>query len=393
MRIMWSSNAPWAPSGYGTQSRELLYRFIADGWQTAASCFYGLEGGMLNLNGLSCFPKIGQPYGADALLLHSREYKADVAFTFQDIWPMDAGNLFTLASERKWIPYVPIDWYPVARNVVERLRKAYRIVTYSKSGQDELRRVGLQSTLIPHAVNTEIFKPVDKAEVRKSMNIPEDTFLFGMVAANKDDPPRKAFQQVLDAFKMFLEKHPKSALYIHTIPEQQGGFNIKGYAEHLGIQDKIFHPQPYEFLFKISHEQLAKAMGGFDVLLSPSLGEGFGLPIIESQSCGVPAIVNNWSSMPELVIPGKTGFICDTGYKMWAPIQSYKALPDVDSLYDCMEKSYRMDRKKAAVDCRQHVLKNYDMAKMVKYKWLPFLEKIQEEILPVKANPEIVKAR
>jgi len=372
------------------QTKDLLYRFLADGWKVGASCFYGLEGGFLNLNGLPCFPRIGQPYGGDAMLLHSREFNSDVTFTFQDIWPVDATNLFTMAAERKWIPYVPIDWFPVPKNVVERLKKAYRIVTYSKAGHEELKRVGLQSTLILEAVDTKRFKPVDKAEVRKELNIPEDIFLFGMIAANKDDPPRKCFQQVLDAFKRFLEKHPKSGLYIHTMLEQKGGFNIKIYAQHLGIMDKIFFPQPYDYLYKISHDALARAMGAFDCLLSPSSGEGFGLPIVESQACGVPVIVNNWSSMPELIIPGKTGLICDTGYKIWAPIHSYKAPPDVDSLYEKMEEIYKMDRKKMAKACRKHAVDNYDMEDRVQQEWIPFLCKIQDEITP-KPRAKIVK--
>lgn len=390
LRLLWSSNAPWAASGYGVQTKDLLYRFIADGWQTACSCFYGLEGGFLNLGGLACFPKIGQPYGGDALLLHSREFGADVAFTFQDIWPVDANSLFSTAAERKWIPYVPIDWYPVPDNIVQRLSHAYRVVTFSRFGQKALEEKGIQSTLILEGTDIDIFKPLDREAVRKELNIPQDIFLFGMVAANKDNPPRKSFQQVMDAFMMFLKDHPKSALYFQTLLQQEGGFDITQYAKHLNILDKIYFPPPYNYLYKSPHAVVAKIYNCFDVLLNPSNSEGFGLPIIEAQACGIPVITNDWSSQPELITE-KTGLLTKKGYVTWSPNGAFKAAPDVDSLHECMEKMFKADRKQMAIDCRKHIVENYDINKRVKDEWIPFLEKIQHEILDNRI--QIIKTR
>ncbi len=391
MKIMWSSNAPWAPSGYGVQTRDLLYRFITDGWQTACSCFYGLEGGFLNLGGLACYPKIGEPYGGDALLLHSREFGADVAFTFQDIWPVNATNLFSMAAERRWIPYLPVDWYPVPENIVQRVSHAYRVVTISKFGQKALLEKGVQSELILEGTDIDIFKPMNRSEIRKELGIPDDIFLFGMVAANKDNPPRKCFQHCMDAFMMFLKNHPKSALYFQTLLEQDGGFNIVQYAKHLGILDKVFFPPPYQYLYKSPHPIVAKIYNTFDVLLNPSNSEGFGLPIIEAQACGIPVITNDWASMPELIIPEKTGLLTKRGYSVWSPNGAYKTEPDVDSIHECMEKLFVADRKQMAIDCRKFIVDNYDINVRVRDSWIPFLEKIQHEILDNKIN--IVKTR
>lgn len=346
---------------------------------------------MLTIGGLPCYPKIGEPYGGDGLLLHSRDFGADVAFTFQDVWPIDANCLFTTAAERKWIPYLPVDWFPVPDIMYNRLKHAYRIVTISKAGQNALLERGLQSTYLPEAVDTNKFKPMDKNAIRKEMGIPENAFVFGMIAANKDDPPRKCFQHVMDAFVMFMNNHKDldCRLFVQTLLEQQGGFNIKIYAEHLGILDRLYYPQFYEYWYKCNQDYIAKILNAFDVLLSPSNSEGFGLPIVEAQSCGIPVIVNNWASMPELVIPDKTGFICDTGYKFWTPIHAYKAFPSLQSLYDSMEKVYNADRKKMGKVARKWILENYDMENRIKNAWIPFLEQIQEEILPV-SKPEIV---
>ena len=47
-------------------------------------------------------------------------------------------------------------------------------------------------------------------------------------------------------------------------------------------------------------DELSKVIGGAYALVYASLFEGFGIPILEALQCGVPAIVSNTSSMPEV---------------------------------------------------------------------------------------------
>lgn len=381
MRLIWSSNAPWASSGYSVQTRDLLYRFLADGWPCACSCFYGLEGGMINVNGLQCYPKIGQQFGGDALFYHQQDFKADVAFTFQDIWVVDPGILPRL---KNWISYCPIDHDPVPGVVTDKLKSAYRIVTFSRFGQKALEEQGLVSELILEACDINIFKPMDLIETRKKFGLPENIFMFGMVAANKDNPPRKSFQLVMDAFKRVHEKNPKTGIFFHTLLQQQGGFPIQDYAKYLGIDKAVYYPPPYIMMFKSPHPMISRVMNTFDCLLNPSTNEGFGLPIIEAQACGKPVIVNDFTSMPELIVDGVTGFKTDIAFKWWTPIQGYVAYPDLDSLYNKMTTVLEMkkeDRDKMGVAARKHIVENYDIDERVRSKWIPFLEKVQTEVL------------
>jgi len=389
LRILWSSNSVWANSGYSCQSRDLLYRFLDDGWQVAMSAFYGLEGGIININGLRCYPKMGEAWGTDAAFYHQQDFKADCVVTFQNPWPMDPNMLFKL---KNWIAYIPIEFEDVSLPNYQRLSKAYRLISLSKFGYETLKRKGLQSTLILEAIDTEVFKPMDKQEARKELGLPQDTFIWGMVAANKDNPPRKSFQQCMDAFKRFSENHKdiKTGMYFHTLLQQAGGFPIQDYANYLGINNSVFFTQPYEMMMKSPHPVINKIMNTFDVLLNPSSGEGFGLPIAEAQGVGVPVIVNDWTSMPELVIPSKTGEICKHSYKKWLNLQTYSAEPDLDSLYEKMETVFKYARdeetKKA---CRDWIVKNYDMNTRCRETWIPFLESLQIELLGPLKNTEV----
>ena len=51
----------------------------------------------------------------------------------------------------------------------------------------------------------------------------------------------------------------------------------------------------------VTEELIIKIIQGADALLLPSLHEGFGLPLVESMACGVPAITSNVFSPPEIV--------------------------------------------------------------------------------------------
>jgi len=376
LRILWSSNAPFSHSGYSTQTRDLLLR-IKDRYDIAVSCFYGLEGAIIEWEGLKLYPKMQQTYGADACYFHQKDFNADIVITFQDVWPMETNFL---AKINNWIAYCPIDYYPCPKHITDRLKIAKRVVAISKFGQKALAEKGIMSKLILEAVDTNLFKPMDKIEMRKAIGIPENLFMFGMVAVNKDNPPRKSFQHVMDAFADFVKTHPDSGLYIQCLLQQDGGFPIQDYAEYLGILKHIYYPPPYQYLLKSPTSMVSRIMNTFDCLLQPSNSEGFGLPIIEAQSCGVPVIVNNWNSMPELVKDNKTGYICKAGDQRWSPIGAYMTSPDRNSLREKMELAFTNGRDKLQKDCRNHILTEYDLDKRIKEEWIPFLDEVKKDI-------------
>ncbi len=50
-----------------------------------------------------------------------------------------------------------------------------------------------------------------------------------------------------------------------------------------------------------------------DMLLMPTVREGFGLSVVEAMSCGLPVVASDCSAIPELVDHGKGGFLCSVG--------------------------------------------------------------------------------
>lgn len=380
LRIFVNTNAIWSNSGYGNQARLMSEMWKEKGWTNIGMLdFFGLEGGVLEMNGIRHYPKMNLPYGDDILIPHAQNFKADITMTFQDIWVL---NTDVLKQTKNWIPYVPIDHDPVTPSIIERLKLAYRIITYSKFGQAQLRKQGIHSTYIPHCVDTDVFTPMGKNELRKKFGMPQDKFIWGMVGANKDNPPRKGFQEAIDAFFEFQKEVPDSIMFVHTLPQQQGGFPIVDYAKFLGINEKIYFFPTYMQMFGLGSKEIAELMNTFDCLLSPSQSEGFCIPIIEAQACGVPVIVNNFTAMPELVIDGETGYICDIASKRFSPLLSYIGVASVPSLLEKMKLMYKADRIKMGEKAREHAVQNYS-TKVVAPQWDVFFEKVQKELLGI----------
>jgi glycosyltransferase involved in cell wall biosynthesis len=375
LRILWCSASVTVSSGYATQSRNILYRMLAAGYPTAHVAFSDIEGGIFGLDGLTVYPRLVDPLGEDACIAHARDWCADVTFTLQDIWILDPEKL---KKFRRWIPYVPIDSDPLMPETAERLPLAYDVVTYSQFGHRLLKERGFSSTYIPHGVDTRTFTPLDKREARRHFQIPQSVYLFGMVSANLDNPSRKGLGEVLEAFQLFHQRHPRSALFLHTSArDSQRGFPIAEYARALGLAEVVYGLPEYTAAFKLDAADMARLYSALDCLLAPSAREGFCLPIIEAQACGIPVIVNNTTSMPELV---GAGAVCETGWKWWTNRGTYARQPDVRSLLEKMEEIYRSDREALAARARRFAATNYDMNRIFEEKWKPYLSRLERRI-------------
>ncbi len=377
LRIAWTSNPKWTPSGYSNVTADMEPLLVNEGFPLAMINMFGHSGGPFKdeyqvIN----FPLINHTTGSDAMLHHGRFWNADIIISLQDAWTLNPQDLSQIPG---YIPYVPIDYDPIPLGILGNMRFAKRIISMSKFGQKQLANHGFSSTMIYHGVDQKIFKPLDKYKTRAKLGISQDVFIFGMVSANQSNPPRKSFQEVLEAFKRFLKTHPKSMLYLHTDPDMPGGFPLKQYAAYLEITPNVFYPEFYKNKFDTSKEQMNEIFNTFDVLLCPSASEGFGLPIAEAQMCGKPIIVNDWTAMSEMILDGVTGYKVKHAHPKWYPIGSYMAWPDVDDLYTRMMYIKKMDLEVMGKAAHNFAVKTFDLQMLWDTKWVPFLSKLENE--------------
>jgi len=78
-------------------------------------------------------------------------------------------------------------------------------------------------------------------------------------------------------------------------------------SKKLGVSEKII------FMGSVSEEDLITAYFSSEVFSLPSRHEGFGIVIIEAMAAGLPLVVSDRGSLPELVKAGKNGFLFKFG--------------------------------------------------------------------------------
>lgn len=378
MKIHWMSNAPWAATGYGNQTKIFLPRLQALGHKLSATAFYGLEGAVLNMNGVNIYPRGYHPYGLDIAAANAKMEKADILVSLIDTWVLNAYQM--QLHNNRWIPWFPVDSEPMPAAVRDSAKDAFRRIVFSHFAERMLDQAGLDYYFVPHGIETDKMKPRDRAESRKMLRIPEDAYLIGMVAANKDNPSRKAFCEQIAGFKMLKDKHSDAILYLHTYDGASGknAVNLVQYIEGLGLErgkDVIFCDQ-YQYMLSFGEEYMAHAFSAMDVLLNVSMGEGFGIPIVEAQSCGTPVIVGDWTSMGEL---------CFSGHKIdklkaapfYTALGAYQFLTRFEDVGLALIEEYEhpSSRKKA----REGALA-YDADIVTEKYWKPVLEEMREII-------------
>lgn len=243
--------------------------------------------------------------GNDVLPQHYEWFSADALISLAD--PFGLLKCAQALRQTRFFPWFPVDVAPVGIGDVTVLRESGGTpIAMSKFGAAQLRAEGSDPLFCYHAVDTEVFCPGDPQPFRETIpGVTDSTFVVGIVGLNRGR--RKAFDQQLLAFSRFHARHPDSFLALHTAP---GGpapsVNLTGLCSQLGITGCVSFPDSYLYdTCQVSASQMAAWYRGCDVISLASRGEGFGVPLIESQACGTPVICTDASAMSEL---------CGTGW-------------------------------------------------------------------------------
>jgi glycosyltransferase involved in cell wall biosynthesis len=370
--LLWHSNAPHAPTGYGAQTA-LFAPGINEHYNLGISAFYGLEGAPITWNKIPIYPGIGQTYGNEAIQDHARvHFEGDrrdgLVVTLMDVWVLDP----VIWREMNVACWVPIDHEPCPAPISGFFHGSQSVpIAMSRFGETMLRNAGLDPLYVPHGVDTSVYKPHPKKESRKSLGLPEDAYIVGMVAANKGNPSRKCFAEAIEAFKSFRAEHPEAILYMHTeIAGRFDGVNLPELIDNVGLsRDAVMFPDQYRVVYyPYPPERMARTYSSMDVLLMPSAGEGFGIPAIEAQACGVPVIASDFSAQPELV---GAGWLV-SGQKRYTPLKAWQFQPDVADILDALRRSYVSDRDVLAERATAFAAK-YDSTHVLEEFMLPAL--------------------
>jgi len=385
--ISWYSNSLNQPTGYGTQSKQVISRLVKDGHKVAMLSNYGGEGVNTEIETgsgkIAHYSRGMNQYSTDVMPLNFAHWSAEnpslpnFLITLYDVWVLHANPALDAIPIASW---TPIDHQPAPENVLKWLRKPnVTPIAMSNFGKAMIENAGIESEYIPHAIDTKLFKP--------TLNLPEgisgsefvggnDKFVVGMNFANKAGGfiHRKAVAENFLAFAVFAAKHDDVILYLHTEPYgKQSGFVLPNILQACGVPaEKVMMVDPIAYQYGISQESLAAIYSAWDVGLFTNYGEGFGVPQIEAQACGVPIITSNFAASAELA--SSDSFLVN-GQPFWdAGQHTWFNVPNVQAIADALEQAYQRGKK----DFPDTIAfaKNYDANKVYQESWKPLIEKL-----------------
>lgn len=177
------------------------------------------------------------------------------------------------------------------------LKKMSAIITDSEaSKKDIIKYLGIkpEKVYVIYLAPAGHFKIIDdKAELKKTaakFQLPEKFALFsGSVNWNKNllNLTASCLRAKIDLVLIGKDFESQDNL---NHPEKR---SYKQFLEKYS-QNPLVHIKGF-----VEDEDLVKITNLATLVLLPSFYEGFGLPIVEAQACGIPVITSNMSSMPE----------------------------------------------------------------------------------------------
>ena len=403
--ISWFSNAMWAETGYGTQTKQVVPRLARDGHHVAVTANYGLQAMRTVYEGIPHYPMGVDGYSNDIVEPSFQDWTRQfpdsrkLLIALFDAWPL-VGPAWDRMPVGIW---TMIDHFPAPPRVLDFLAKPnVTPLAASRFALEQIQAKGIDAIYVPMAIDTNLYKPTAHVtvgdEVRTGRQIMgfgddgEDYFVVSCINANKSggNVHRKAWGENLLAFSIFAARHDDARLYIHTERHgKYGGIAFDPLMEAVGLKPhQVRFVNQWAVHSGIPNEAMAAIYSATDVLLAATYGEGFGLTTVEAASCGTVSILNDYTCQPEMQAEGWL----TSGQPWWdSAQQAWWSIPNVKDIVEALEAAYARGSGRSQAQ-RDHVIANFDADTVYAEHWRPALEVMTAEKSPVLVDPATVPA-
>ncbi|MEK7611509.1 MAG: glycosyltransferase family 1 protein [Patescibacteria group bacterium] len=176
----------------------------------------------------------------------------------------------------------------ISLNALPRAKKIICVSDWTR--REVLKKFGLpeeKAVTIHNGVDHTLYKPGNREEARYRLGLPQDKKILLNVGA---ETKRKNIPMLLKAAAALL----KEGIDFHLIRVGEKTELIGKLINDLGLAQQV------TYFGNVKEAQMPDFYRAADLLLMPSLDEGFGFPLLEALSCGLPAVASDVGPLSEI---------------------------------------------------------------------------------------------
>jgi len=355
LRGLWVSDNPYYKYvGQANVTRETCNRLIKKNYHMEVAGFNGPKDPKESINYKLPYEvhKIKRDSTSDIIESIHRS-NPDFVILSHDCWMFpNLPKIVQKFPDIKFIGYWTIDGEPISRLWKDILDSVHVTISPTHYGKRILqeRYFHLDVNVVPYGADTEVFFPLEEGPKKAARNSNgiyqfelQDKFVCLYVGQNQN---RKNIGCSIDAWKEFAKDKDDVAFILLTrsrvdkfgewvIPvdyDLQEWSGVPG----LIIVDDIVNETTLPLFYQIS-----------DSFLLPTIGEGFGLPLIEAMACGSIPITTNFSGHTDFCKNNENSLLLD-GIDYYAGWNTKRKFVPPEHMYQALEFMYQGWKNKDA---------------------------------------------
>jgi glycosyltransferase involved in cell wall biosynthesis len=320
-----------------------------------------------------------------------KQEKPDIYLGIEDIWGMEGfwnKNWWKKINSLIW---TPIDSIPLLDKHIDAAKNTSNFIVQASFAKKELENNGIENVhLFPVPIDENNFFKIDqdsRDDLRRKHNISNDDFVIGFVFRNQ---LRKSVPNLLDGFKLFLDKNPSSKIKLLLHTHWGEGWDITRLVKEKGIDPNLvlttyycdkcrnyevkpFHGQNADCRFcgskqsqqtvqitrGVSESQLNEIYNLMDVYCHPFTSGGQEIPIQEAKLCELITLVTKYSCGEDYCTDESGGLPLGWSEYREPGTQFIKASTNPEDILNQLTKVYEMkpnQREKLGKKARDFVI-------------------------------------
>lgn len=289
-------------------------------------------------------------WGQKSFVRVMKEIKPQLVWTLADLYMVEHLGAFKRQMGYKYIQYCPIDGVPPPPKYEKILNQADLNIAVCKFGAEAMESlVGYDVPYIFHGVDTDLFVPYTnqrRQEIRSVATqsiVENDAFVIGWLGKDQTrkqpwnlfeityylrsghyvtcnscervtrgsfDKSRKLPTALPTQCRYCYSKDmnkgtPINAYFwCHAYNQPQQGWDFSRLMDQWHLKEHVIFTTALSQSQGLTPQEIVDLFNCFDVCVSFSGGEGFGIPLIEAQACGIPVAYTDYSGQIEICQKG-----------------------------------------------------------------------------------------